>query len=283
MYTTLIQAKELAALGADDVIIFDVRHDLAQPAAGVQAHLQSRIPGARFLYVDTDLSGTRTSTNGRHPLPEREAFHQLMVNAGVGAETQVVVYDAQDGSTAARLWWMLRWLGHEAVAILDGGWSAWLAAGMPVDDVAYDALPPWPGPASNPLPLGEPLNDTVDADCVLANLEKEEFIVLDARAAARYRGEIEPLDPVAGHIPGALNRPFSENLLEGRFKPAAALRAEFAELLQGRPPHEVVHQCGSGITACHNLFAMEHAGLSGSRLYPGSWSEWCSDPRRPVA
>lgn len=283
MHTTLIQPQELAALRSDDVVIFDVRHDLADATAGESAWRQARIPGARFLHVDRQLSGPRTSSSGRHPLPDRTAFHRLMVEAGVGANQQVVVYDAGDGSTAARLWWMLRWLGHEAVAVLDGGWKAWVAAGLPIADQPRESVPALPGPAAQPLPLGEPLNGTVDADAVLANLESHEFVVLDARAAARYRGEIEPIDPVAGHIPGALNRPFTENLEDGRFKSGARLRDEFLELLQQRAPHEIVHQCGSGITACHNLLAMEHAGLRGSRLYPGSWSEWCSDPRRPVA
>lgn len=282
-HTTLIDPEELAALKDADVRIFDVRHDLADPQAGEEAYRQSRIPGALFLHVDRSLSAALTAHNGRHPLPDREDFHDLIVTAGVGRDTQVVVYDQKDGAMAARLWWMLRWLGHERVAVLNGGWQAWQDAGLPVDDRVLEGTPPLPGPAANPLPLRDPINGTVDADTVLANIDKGDFVVLDARAAARYRGEIEPMDPVAGHIPGALNRPNTDNLVNGRFKSSEQLRHEFTAILREREPTEVVHQCGSGITACHNLLAMEHAGLTGSRLYPGSWSEWCSDPLRPVA
>ncbi|TSH92868.1 sulfurtransferase [Verticiella sediminum] len=285
MSSPLIDCSTLAArLGRDNVRVFDVRHDLARPGAGFQAYREARIPGAIFLDVETDLSGARTSTNGRHPLPARAAFRQRMVEAGVGEDDLVVAYDAQGGAMAARLWWMMRWIGHAQAAVLDGGWPAWLAQGLPVDDAPLDEQRASSGAAASPLHLNEPLVGSVSADEVAANLERPEFLVLDARAHARYLGEVEPLDPVAGHIPGALNRPHTENLAQdGRFKPAQALREEFAALLGERAPHQVVHQCGSGITACHNLLAMEHAGLTGSRLYPGSWSEWCADPLRPVA
>lgn len=284
MYTTLIRPEELAdLLHETDVRIFDVRHDLAQTDAGWEAFRQSRIPGAVFLSMDRDLSGERTATNGRHPLPEREAFHDLMVRAGVGEQTQVVVYDAQQGVMASRLWWMLRWLGFANVAVLDGGWQAWQQAGLPVDEsvIEHAVLA---GAAVRPLTLKAPLSDSVSVSDVMKNLEDSRFTLVDARQQARYRGEIEPLDPVAGHIPGALNRPYSNNLNDaGGFKEADVLRQEFSAFLGDVPPGQVVHQCGSGISACHNMLAMEHAGLGGSRLYPGSWSEWCSDPVRPVA
>jgi thiosulfate/3-mercaptopyruvate sulfurtransferase len=190
-----------------------------------------------------------------------------------------VAYDASGGMYAAHLWWMLRWLGHDQVAVLDGGWQAWTAAGLPTTTEAGAAVR-----AGQPVEPGASLAGSVDAQAVLDNISRQAFTVIDARAANRYRGEVEPMDPVAGHIPGALNRPNGENLqADGRFKPAAQLREEFATLLDGRDPAAIVHQCGSGITACHNLLSMEIAGLSGSRLYPGSWSEWCSDPSRPVA
>ena len=284
MYTTLIKPEELAdLLTAADVRIFDVRHELSQADAGLQAYRQSRIPGAVFLDMDHELSGQRTATNGRHPLPEREAFHDLMVRAGVGKATQVVVYDAQRGIMASRLWWMLRWLGFANVAVLDGGWQAWQAAGLPVDETPLEHRV-LPGAAVQPLSLRPPLSGSVGVADVMKNLESPEFVLVDAREQARYRGVTEPLDPVAGHIPGALNRPASSNLdSAGNFKDAVSLRDEFSSFLGDTTPARVVHQCGSGISACHNLLAMEHAGLTGSRLYPGSWSEWCSDPLRPVA
>ena len=285
MMTTLIDAASLASrLDRGSVRVFDVRHDLANPAAGWLAHRESRVPGAVFLDMDADLSGARTSSNGRHPLPDRAAFHTLMCEAGVDEDDLVVAYDAQAGAMAARLWWMMRWLGHARVAVLDGGWQAWRSAGLPVEDVALTQVREFPGESSRPLPLGDSLVGAVDADALVTNVATAEWLVLDARAKARYLGEIEPMDPVAGHIPGALNRPHTTNLdAGGRFKTADALRREFGALMDGRDPIDVVHQCGSGITACHNLIAMEHAGLHGSRLYPGSWSEWCSDPLRPVA
>lgn len=284
MYTTLIKPEELAPLlTTADVRIFDVRHELTQPDAGLQAYRQSRIPGAVSLDMDHELSGERTATNGRHPLPEREAFHDLMVRSGVGEATQVVVYDAQRGVMASRLWWMLRWIGCANVAVLDGGWQAWQAAGLPVDETPLEHRV-LPGAAVQPLPLKQPLSGSVDVSDVMKNLESPSFVLVDAREQARYRGVTEPLDPVAGHIPGALNRPAAGNLdAAGNFKDASTLRDEFSSFLGDTPPGKVVHQCGSGISACHNLLAMEHAGLTGSRLYPGSWSEWCSDPLRPVA
>jgi thiosulfate/3-mercaptopyruvate sulfurtransferase len=280
MTMTLISAADLAKrLDAPDMRVFDVRHDLTNHAAGRQAYDAGHIPGARYLDHETELSAARTGKNGRHPLPSRAAFGALMAVHGVTPKTLVVAYDGSGGMYAAHLWWMLRWLGHDQVAVLDGGWQAWTAAGLPTTTVAAAAVR-----AGEPVEPGPSLAGSVDAQTVLDNISRPAFTVIDARAANRYRGEVEPMDPVAGHIPGALNRPNGENLqADGRFKPAAQLREEFASLLDGRDPAAIVHQCGSGITACHNLLSMEIAGLSGSRLYPGSWSEWCSDPSRPVA
>ncbi|MBV7487023.1 sulfurtransferase [Bordetella sp. BOR01] len=281
MTMTLISAADLAdRLQSPGVRIFDVRHDLADHAAGRRAYEQGHIPGARYLDHETELAAPRSGKNGRHPLPSRADLAALMAAHDVRPDTLVVAYDASGGMFAAHLWWMLRWLGHEQVAVLDGGWQGWTADGLPVSGEAVLAT----RANSAATPAGQALADTVDAQAVLANLAQPAFTVLDARAANRYRGEVEPMDPVAGHIPGALNRPNGENLrADGRFKTPAQLRAEFASLLGERDPRTVVHQCGSGITACHNLLAMEIAGLAGSRLYPGSWSEWCSDPARPVA
>ncbi|WP_025514474.1 sulfurtransferase [Bordetella trematum] len=280
MTMTLISVADLAArLGQPDVRIFDVRHDLMDHSVGPRQFAEGHIPGARYLNHETELAAPRTGTNGRHPLPSRDAFAGLMAAHEVTPETLVVAYDGSGGAYAAHLWWMLRWMGHAQVAVLDGGWGAWTAAGLPVESGVAQSLAPQTG-----IRAGASLVGTVDARAVLENISTPAFTVVDARAANRYRGETEPMDPVAGHIPGALNRPNGENLAaDGRFKDAAQLRAEFQALLGARPAQEVVHQCGSGITACHNLFAMEVAGLSGSRLYPGSWSEWCADPTRPVA
>jgi thiosulfate/3-mercaptopyruvate sulfurtransferase len=280
MNPPLISAADLAlALSDPGLRIFDVRHDLGNHAAGHEAFDHGHIPGARYLDHETQLAAPKTGKNGRHPLPTREAFAALMAQEGVGPQTRVVAYDASGGMFADHLWWMLRWLGHANVAVLDGGWQGWLAGNHPVTSDPAAAVAPVP--VRPPAPT---LAQTVDAKTVLANIERPAFTVLDARAANRYRGEFEPMDPVAGHIPGALNRPNVDNLqVDGRFKPAAALRAEFEAVLAGRAPESIVHQCGSGITASHNLLAMEVAGLTGSRLYPGSWSEWVSDTTRPVA
>lgn len=280
MTMTLISAADLTArLDAGGVRVFDVRHDLADHAAGRRAYEQGHIAGARYLDHEAELAAPRSGSNGRHPLPERDAFAGLVAAHGVTPETLVVAYDASGGMFAAHLWWMLRWMGHERVAVLDGGWQAWTAAGLPTEAGATPAVSAQPGARA-----GQSLAGTVDAAAVLANIGQPAFTVIDARAANRYRGEVEPMDPVAGHIPGALNRPNTENLqADGRFKAPAQLRQEFEALLGGRAADGIVHQCGSGITACHNLLAMEIAGLAGSRLYPGSWSEWCSDAARPVA
>ncbi|MCC4117013.1 sulfurtransferase [Aromatoleum toluclasticum] len=276
-YSTLISAHELAQhLDDPDWVIFDCRHDLANRDFGRDVYARAHIPGARFLHIDEDLSSPLTGTNGRHPLPDPEAFAQRLARAGVGNETQVIAYDDAGGMFAARLWWMMRWIGHHCAAVLDGGLVAWLEAGQ-----ALTAKVPEPAPANFRVSLRP---EVVDAAWVLGHLRNPEMLLVDARSPDRYRGENETLDPVGGHIPGAINRFFRDNLDgRGHFKQASILREEFGALLKGGDAHRVVHQCGSGVTACHNLLAMESAGLTGSRLYAGSWSEWCADPARPVA
>lgn len=281
MSELLIRAQELQALLHEpDIIIFDVRHDLHQHRLGRQQYLQAHIPGAYFLDNEAELVGKKTGTNGRHPLPDLAVFSQLMQQYGLKPDTPIVVYDASQAHMAARTWWLLRWAGFERVRILDGGWQAWLAAGGVTDTQL--ALPPVP--RTRKLGMPEPKQPTVTASQILAQLAQPRWTLIDARAEPRYRGEMEPIDPVAGHIPGALNRPTAFNLQEdGCFKQPQQLRAEFEQLLGNIPAEQVVHYCGSGITACHNLFAMELAGLSGSVLYPGSWSEWITDASRPRA
>ncbi|MBI2276902.1 MAG: sulfurtransferase [Dechloromonas sp.] len=276
-FTTLIDAATLQAHLADpEWRVIDVRHQLANTAYGEQAYAAGHIPGAAFLHCDRDLSGSLTGRNGRHPLPDPEKLAARLGEIGVGPQTQVVVYDDAQGMVAGRLWWLLRWLGHDRVALLDGGLQAWLAAGHTLSSEL---------PALRPTRFVAQQRDVlVDADYVQSFLATSRLYLIDARGPDRFRGENETIDPVAGHIPGAVNRFFQLNLqADGRFKPAAELRAEWLALLAGQSPEQVVHNCGSGISACHNILAMEIAGLSGSRLYPGSWSEWCADPARPVA
>ena len=275
-HTTLVSTAELAA-HLDDAawVVFDCRHDLANPGSGAQEYASSHIPGARFLHLDRDLSAPTTGTNGRHPLPEAQAFMRTLGAAGVDSSKQVIAYDAKMGVYAARLWWMLRWLGHENVAVLDGGYAKWTGEGRPVNSAV-----PQPAPTRF---SGQPRAMWVDANEVLRSIGQPGRILVDARAPDRYRGENETLDPMGGRIRGSLNRFFRDNLdANGCFRPAAELRQAFAGLLGKTTPDAVVHSCGSGVSACHNLLAMEIAGLSGSRLYPGSWSEWSSDPSRPT-
>lgn len=279
-YTTLISASNLAerlASSAQSVLVFDCSFDLANPDAGEKAYAAAHIPGARYLHLDRDLSGPKTGKNGRHPLPDRAALVDTLAAHGLMQGQQVVAYDAQGGMYAARLWWLLRWLGHDSVAVLDGGWQAWQAVGSKLDTAGAPVC------ARGDFKAGAPLAVTVDAQHVLANLTTRENIVIDARSPDRYRGENETIDPVGGHIPGALNRFFKDNLTaDGRFKPAHTLRNEFTAVVGPKQPEHVVLQCGSGVTACHNALAMEVAGLHGAALYAGSWSEWCADSSRPV-
>jgi len=277
-FTHLITASALAShLGDANWIVCDCRHDLADYQAGRRAYTQAHIPGARFLHLDEDLSGPKTGVNGRHPLPHPVTFTLRLAALGIDNGKQVVAYDASGGVYASRLWWMLRWVGHARTAVLDGGIDAWIRAGQPVTA----ELPTIKSATYTPNPNPQL---AVTANEVAANLDHHKLRIVDARSPDRFRGENETLDPVAGHIPDAVNRFFRNNLADdGRFKPAAQLNEEFASVLNAHTPANVVHQCGSGVTACHNLLAMEVAGLSGSRLYPGSWSEWISDRKRPVA
>ena len=278
-FTTLIQANELAArLTGTDTLVCDCRFDLADANAGRRAYGQGHILGAVHVDLDTVLSGEKTGANGRHPLPDREDFAAVMAGFGLSAASQVVAYDAAEGMFAARLWAMLRWLGHANVAVLDGGLAAWTAQGG-----ALETTPPAPRPRGD-LQSGRSMLPLVDYDAVRAASATGARPIVDARAADRFRGENETLDKVGGHIPGAVSRVFRRNLAEdGRWKPADTLRQEFTELLDGRDPKALIAQCGSGVTACHNLLAMEIAGLPGAALYPGSWSEWSSRPGSPIA
>lgn len=276
--TLLVSAQELTDHLEDPRwVVFDTRHDLMDAEKGRKAYAAGHIPGAYFLHVDDDLAGPKTGKNGRHPLPDIREFAARMNERGVTPESQVVVYDDMGGNFAVRLWWMLRWLGHEHVSLLDGGYPMWVKEGHPV---TTEVPPPRKG-AFSPRPR---LGATVDAHFVERFREDPSVKLMDARAAERFAGLQEPIDPVAGHIPGAMNRFWQKNLQpDGRFKPAQALREEFDAALGSASAEMAVHMCGSGVTACHNIFAMELAGLPGGRLYPGSWSEWCADPARPVA
>ena len=296
MYTTLISAGQLQTLMAETrpLRIFDCSFDLMQPHAGKNQYLQAHLPGAVYANLDTDLSarhgvpgahgvvtagGTdQPASGGRHPLPNREKFATWLSSVGFGNTMQAVVYDRNGANYCGRLWWMLNWAGHEGVAILDGGLQAWQVAGGAVASGKEAAH------FQCNFELGHERATLVDAVQVSRQLGRPTQTLIDARAPARFRGEVEPLDPVAGHIPGALNRPFSQNLgPDGKFKPAEQLRAEFVSLLAGRDPASVIHHCGSGVSAIPNLVAMEIAGLGRSGLYAGSWSDWCSDPGRPMA
>jgi len=277
-YTTLISTQDLAPHLDDPAwVIIDCRFNLARPQAGYEAYLAGHVPGARYAHLDRDLSSPVTPVSGRHPLPDPAVLAQRLGQWGVDGTKQVVVYDDASGPFAARLWWLLRWLGHPAVAALDGGLAEWRREGL----MLTAAAPVVHAAVFTPRP-----NDGawVSTAFVMQHLSQGDYTLVDARAVERYAGEVEPLDPVAGHVPGAVNRPFTGNLdAAGCLLPADELRRVFQGLVKGIPPQRVIHMCGSGVTACHNLLAMEVAGLPGARLYAGSWSEWVRDSARPLA
>jgi len=276
-------AKDGATVPAKDgaTVILDCRFDLGDAGAGRRAYSTAHIPGARYADLNRDLASPVTAGSGRHPLPAPGALREFFASLGVGDHSQVIAYDEASGSFAARAWWLLRWLGHREVAVLDGGFKAWLA-----DGGAVEAGEPPPKSARGAVDFTGDLQPEgfATSEDVLRALDDPERLLVDARAPERYAGTAEPLDPVAGHVPGAVNHPFTGNLgPDGRFLPAPELRRRWLERLGGMAPGNVTLMCGSGVTACHNLLAMEVAGLPGARLYAGSWSEWIRDPERPVA
>ncbi|MCH8619614.1 sulfurtransferase [Undibacterium sp. TS12] len=279
MFKTLISAANLATHKDNaNWVVLDCRHDLMDHSAGQKAYDHGHIPGAQFVNLEQHLSAAKTGPDGtfrgRHPLPEKETFIASLRSFGINDDTQVIVYDAQGGMYAARLWWMLRWIGHDAVAVLDGGLPAWQAADLPVTTEV-------PAARAGHITEKHTLALTVDVIDVLGNISSGARTLVDARAADRFRGENETIDPVGGHIPGAKNRFFKDNLqVDGRFKPGAQLQHEWGVIVGDAS--KAIMQCGSGVTACHNLLALEVAGMHGALLYPGSWSEWCADASRPV-
>ncbi|MCA9648746.1 MAG: sulfurtransferase [Myxococcales bacterium] len=277
-HETLVDVPTLVAHLRDPAwLVVDCRFQLADPGAGERLHAEATIPGSIYAHLDRDLSRPIIpGRTGRHPLPAREVFASTLGRWGLSASTQVVAFDDMGGAFASRLWWMLRWVGHRAAAVLDGGLPAWTAAGQRLEPGHHAAREP------TSFTPGEALVETVDADQVLALLDDPSVVLLDARALPRFTGEEESTDPVAGHIAGARSAPFMDNLgPSGRFLPADRLRARFVERLGGTEPDRAVAYCGSGVTACHDLLAMTHAGLPMARLYSGSWSDWINDPSRP--
>lgn len=279
MYDTLITVEQLKAL--DDPLILDCRFVLSTSPddrdAGLRAYREGHIPGAAYMHLEDDFSSPITPDSGRHPLPDANILQAKLDTLGLTPARQVVLYDDSGAAFASRGWWLLRWLGHRSVAVLNGGWSAWVAADGPVEVEQAEG---------QVLAIGDPFVDrraVVTAASLQAELEADACLLIDARAPERFRGEVEPLDLVAGHVPGAVNLPFTENLENGRFPARDLLRQRWLEVLGSRAPEEVVHMCGSGVTACVNQLAMEYCGLTGSRLYAGSWSEWIRDSGRPVA
>ncbi|HUW51383.1 MAG TPA: sulfurtransferase [Sulfuricella sp.] len=277
-HTTLVSAEELAQhLDDQDWIIFDCRFTLTDPEAGLRAYQHGHIPNARYAHLDNDLSSPVTPASGRHPLPDPQLFAEKLGRWGVDETKQIVVYDDSFGSMAVRMWWLLRWLGHDAVALLDGGLPGWMRQKLPVNAES---------PKITPTRFTPHLQNAlwVDAAEVERARQNKTRLVLDARPEDRFSGEREPLDKIAGHIPGSINWTFEENIdFDGTYLPAEELREAYLNLLHGIAPEQAIHTCGSGVTACHNILAMEIAGLPGSKLYPGSWSEWIADPTRPVA
>ena len=279
-FTTLISVQDLAQnINEPNWVVLDCRHDLADSNAGRTAYSEGHLPSAQFAHLDFDLSGNKISEIGafcgRHPLPDRDVFVAKLRTWGISDSTQVVAYDAQGGIFAARLWWMLRWIGHPASAVLNGGIQAWKAAGQKLATGA-------PAARRGSIHEHPALVKLVSSHDVQVNIMSKQKTLVDARSPDRFRGENETLDPVGGHIPGAINRFFKDNLQEdGSFKSAVQLHDEWAQLIAD--PRSSIMQCGSGVTACHNLLALEIAGMTGAALYAGSWSEWCIDPRRPVA
>ena len=273
-YTTIVSTTELAAhLNDPDWIILDCQHDLMQPEYGHQAYAAGHIPGAQFIALDDDLAGAKTGSNGRHPLPTVEALTAVFSRLGVTASKQVVIYDGVQGMYAGRAWWTLKWLGHDAVALLDGSLTKWKAEGRPLSTEI---------PHAQPAHFVPRANDSLRVDAAYVSMHLNDRAIIDARAPDRYDGSAETIDPVGGHIPGAKNRFFKDNLLaNGHFKSATELQAEFSALIPSAAAS--IMQCGSGVSACHNLLALEVAGMPGAKLYPGSWSEWCANPARPVA
>ena len=278
MSTPLMEPMALAQIiKNEEIIVFDCRHQLTDPSYGREQFLLGHLPGAIFASIDDHLSGVPTGDNGRHPLPRVDDFRLFLEKNGVSNSTTVVCYDDAGGVYASRLWWLLRWLGHEQVSVLNGGIQSWTSMGQQLEIIERT-------PRSRQI-LEINLNDVhVDADYILGKLQSEDLVIIDARANDRFRGKNETIDPIAGHIPGAINRFFKANLDEtGQMKGGNTLREEFLDLIGSENVTNVVHQCGSGVSACHNLLAMEVAGLVGSKLYPGSWSEWISDKSRPIS
>jgi thiosulfate/3-mercaptopyruvate sulfurtransferase len=274
-YRTLIDAPALEALVREPagLVVVDCRFDLAKPDAGERAYREHHIPGAVYAHLDRDLSGHKSGSNGRHPLPPPDALAAALGRLGIDSSVQVVAYDQDSGMFASRLWWLLRWMGHDAVAVLDGGLAAWLRERFATRSGEE---------ANAPRTFVGTSNASMVTDAVGAAQAAIDGRLIDARAPERYRGDVEPIDRVGGHIPGAANRFFQHNLADGRFLPGPDLRQAFDQLLAGVSADRAVCYCGSGVTACHNLLAMQHAGLDGGRLYPGSWSEWVANPDRPI-
>lgn len=278
MFKTLIDPSTLATKLADAAwVVIDCRFDLADPAKGESQYLEGHIPGARYAHLDRHLSGPKTGTNGRHPLPDPDTIARTFSALGISSGQQVIAYDADSGMYAARLWWMLRWMGHDAVAVLDGGLARWQREGHAVRGGAE------PSTAGHFTGAPRP-GWRVTVDDVMKDLGSPLRLLVDSRTPERYRGINETLDPVGGHIPGAANYFFQQNLTaEKTFKSPDDLKTQWSAIIKGRDPQDVVVYCGSGVTACHNLLALEHAGIHGARIYPGSWSEWSADPSRPKA